>query len=227
MIKLDPRLQAAADFVLPGRAMADIGTDHAYLPIYLVSSGICPRAIAADKAAWPIQAAAPIIKAHACGDRISLRCGDGLSVLTAGEADTIVLCGMGGQLMMEILQEGQSILQETKRLVLQPQKHIDLLRYWLAEHDWRIVAESIVESKGFFYSIIAAEPGKMELSPNEAQFGPLLLKERSPEFLAWLRWQISEKEGIYQSLQKQSGSMILSRLSELEEELKNMRQLMG
>ena len=226
MIRLDPRLQAAAELVLPGRPLADIGTDHAYLPIYLVGSGRCPWAVAADKAASPIQSAAPVIGKYGLAERISLRCGDGLAVLQPGEVDTIVICGMGGQLMLDILDAGPDILAQTKRLVLQPQKHIELVRYWLAGHAWRIVDEAMVESKGFFYAVIAAEPGEMELNSREAEYGPVLLQQRGDAFKAWIRRQIAERETICRGLRDQDSFTTSERLAELQAEISILKQLL-
>lgn len=226
MIKLDPRLQSAAELVLPGLPLADIGTDHAYLPIYLVGSGICPSAVAADKASYPIQMAESVVRGYGLQEQISLRCGDGLAVLHPGEVASIVLCGMGGQLMLEILSARPEILAQTKRLVLQPQKNIELVRYWLAEQGWQIVAESMVESKGFYYAVIAAEPGSMCLTPEEAEFGPLLLKEKNPAFCAWLQRQIREREEICRTLSGQEGEAVAQRLRDLHEEIRRMQRLL-
>ncbi|MDO4733427.1 MAG: class I SAM-dependent methyltransferase, partial [Bacillota bacterium] len=168
-----------------------------------------------------------IAEVHHCGKKISLRCGDGLSVLSPGEVDTIAICGMGGQLMIEILQAGDDVLRKTKRLILQPQKHIHLLRLWLEENHWRIVAESLVESKGFFYAVLAAEPGEMRLRPLEAEFGPLLIRQRSAAFLAWLERERIEREELCLSLQKQETAAAVARCRELQEELCRLRSLIN
>ena len=227
MLKLDARLQAAADLVLPGLPLADIGTDHAYLPLYLVKAGICPRAVASDKAISSIRAAIDLISAQDVSGRISPRCGDGLSVLEPGEVATIVLCGMGGLLMSDILQKGMRVLQKTRRLVLQPQSHIEAVRWWLAAHGWRIIEEKIVENKGFFYVLLAAEPGKMVLTELEAEFGPYLLCKRDPVFRAWLERKIQEREAVCHMLEKQDGQRTVQRCSELRMEIQRIQELIG
>ena len=102
-IKLDARLLAAAALVLPGKAAADIGTDHNYLPVYLVKNGICPYVIASDKAPQPYENACQLVELLSLTRQISVRLGDGLQVLEPGEAATVVMTGMGGRLMMDIL----------------------------------------------------------------------------------------------------------------------------
>ena len=215
MIKLDPRLQAAADLVLPGLPVADIGTDHAYLPVYLVERSICPQAVATDKAAAPIRMATDLIAAHGVSGQISLRCGDGLSVLKPGEAESIVLCGMGGLLMVDILKNGRAILSQVRRLVLQPQSHIDTVRRWLEANTWRIVSEKIVE----------AEPGCMVLSELEAEFGPCLLRQRETVFLDWLKRQVQERETICCLLGTQEAERASRRYIVLKEEIQRIQEL--
>ena len=225
MIKLDPRLQAAADLVLPGLPVADIGTDHAYLPVYLVERSICPQAVATDKAAAPIRMATDLIAAHGVSGQISLRCGDGLSVLKPGEAESVVLCGMGGLLMVDILENGRAILSQVRRLVLQPQSHIDTVRRWLEANTWRIVSEKIVECNGFFYVVMAAEPGCMVLSELEAEFGPCLLRQRETVFLDWLKRQVQERETICCLLGTQEAERASRRYIVLKEEIQRIQEL--
>lgn len=104
MIVLSPRLKTAADMVRKGVVAADIGTDHAYLPSYLVLSGICPRALACDLRKGPLENAAETLEHWNIADKISLRLSDGLDELSAGEADDIIMAGMGGILIAKLLE---------------------------------------------------------------------------------------------------------------------------
>ncbi len=178
MIPLPPRLAAVARHVPPGRPFADIGTDHAYLPVHLVQSGRVPRAVAGDVRPGPLQAARATVAAAGLTDRIDVRLGSGLTVLAPGEAACVAICGMGGPLIARILAEGP--LTGVERLVLQPMGGEAQLRRWLAESGWRLVAEEIVADGGRLYPVLVAEPGQMSLSRLEEEVGPLLLRQGGP-----------------------------------------------
>lgn len=195
-MELDARLHAVAGLVLPGGLVADIGTDHAYLPAYLVTERICEGAIATDCAEGPCRSARRLIAQLGLADRIAVRLGNGLHALAPGEADTVVLAGMGGRLIVDILSASPAVTAAARRLVLQPQKNIDLLRRFLCRQGWRIVAERVAQEGGFYYPVIAAEQGRMQLSAREAQYGPCLLRERPPLFLAMLQRRLDEVNGL-------------------------------
>ncbi|HWI63012.1 MAG TPA: class I SAM-dependent methyltransferase, partial [Symbiobacteriaceae bacterium] len=178
MIILSPRLAAAAAYVVGGQPLADIGTDHAYLPAHLVEAGAVPRAIAADVLPGPLEAARTTVLEAGLSDRIELRLGNGLRVLKPGEVATATICGMGGPLIAEILAAGP--LEGLRRLVLQPMGGEESLRRWLMENGWFLVDETLVEDAGRIYVVMAAEPGAMDLTWADAFLGPYLLKKRGP-----------------------------------------------
>ncbi len=178
MIQLSPRLAAVARHVPAGRPFADIGTDHAYLPVHLVQSGRVPRAVAGDVLPGPLQAARATVAAAGLADRIDVRLGSGLTVLAPGEAACVAICGMGGPLIARILAEGP--LTGVERLVLQPMGGEAQLRRWLADNGWRLVAEEVVEDGGRLYPVLVAEPGRMGLTRMEEEVGPLLLRQGGP-----------------------------------------------
>lgn len=178
VITLMPRLAAVAEFVLPGLPMADIGTDHAYLPAHLVEAGKVPWAIAADVIRGPLEQARSTVEAAGVGDRVQLRMGNGLRVLEPGEVATATICGMGGLTINEILTAGP--LAGLRRLVLQPNLAEDEVRGWLAEHGWRLVDETLAAEGRHIYVVLVAEPGAMQLSPEERFISPLLRKRGGP-----------------------------------------------
>ena len=128
---LDKRLQAVASFVPQGAAFADIGTDHAYLPVWLLEKGIIASAIAGDIAAGPCQAARTTVAMHGAAAAISVRQGSGLAVLKPGEVDCIAICGMGGSTISSILAADMPIALSVRRLILQPMAGAAALRRWL------------------------------------------------------------------------------------------------
>lgn len=178
MITLTPRLAAVAGLVLPGLPAADIGTDHGYVPAYLVQQGHIPRAIASDLQPGPLEAARRTVAAEGLEDRIDLRLGPGLSVLRPGEVATVIISGMGERLVAAILDEGS--LEGVRRLVLQPMGTGEPVRAWLAENGWRLVAERLAVEGRHYYVVMAAEPGAMELSEGERLVGPCLRRQGDP-----------------------------------------------
>lgn len=176
--------------VPPGRVAADIGTDHALLPIHLVREGICPRAVAVEKAPGPLAAARQAVAASGLAERIAVRAGDGLAPLAPGEAEVLVLAGMGGQTMAGILAGRPEVTGAAERLILQPLDSPAAIRRWLADHGWIPVDEQLVADAGRVYQVFAAERGAARpLGPLELEVGPLLLERGHPllrEYLAGL-----------------------------------------
>jgi tRNA (adenine22-N1)-methyltransferase len=152
-----PRLRAVIEAVSqePCCVLADIGTDHAYLPIEAVRSGLCERAIACDIGAGPLEFARKNICAAGLETRIETRLGDGLAPLNAGEADCIVITGMGGKNIMDIL-SGAWEKAENARLVLSPQHDLEELRRFLHSNLYNIIEEKLVRERSRYYVIFVA-----------------------------------------------------------------------
>lgn len=226
-IKLDNRLQAAADLVLPGKPAADIGTDHNYLPVYLVINKICPSVIATEKARIPYKNALQLVDLLSLHKQISVRRGDGLTVLRPGEVASIVIAGMGGYLIADILEKAPQILAMTERLILQPQKNADVLRLWLADHGWTIVRESIALEHGFYYVVIAAEPGVMTLTSEQAVFGPCLLAEPHPLLREYLKLKLTDLLALLEQLELEPGDAVAVRRGQLREQMACIEQILS
>ncbi len=156
MPKLSPRLQAVAELVRNGAAVADIGTDHAYLPIWLVASGISTRAIACDLREGPLRRAAANVDACGLSQQIVLKQTDGLTGLNSFAPDDILICGMGGELIIRILEQSVWVCDSKIRLILQPMTAADRLRCWLCRSGFKIDAESMAQEDNRIYEIIAA-----------------------------------------------------------------------
>lgn len=182
-MKISKRLQCIAAFVPAGSRVADIGTDHALLPLYLVSRGTVPWAIAGELRKGPLMTARNHVERRGFQERIAVRQGNGLAVFAPGEVDVVILAGMGGQTICEILTAGKEKLPLLRRLILQPQGDIGLVRQWLVENGWKIQDEDLVLEDRQFYPIIVAEPGlNQPLTAVEREFGPVLLKKQLPFF---------------------------------------------
>ncbi len=153
------RLSAAADLVTPGNRLADVGTDHGYLPIYLCASGITPYAIAMDLRSGPLSRAEEHVREYNLNNHVELRLSDGLEQLSAGEADTLTVMGMGGMLISNILQKYPDVTRSMKELVLGPQSEFEILRRTLQKNlHFKIDRETMIEEENKFYPLIHAVP---------------------------------------------------------------------
>ncbi len=176
------RILALAEFIPEGSVAADIGTDHARLPAVLVQNGTCPRVIATDCRPGPLENARRNLSEKGLLGRVDLRLGDGLGVLKPGEASVLVLAGMGGGTIRRILASSPEVTASAQMLVLQPMGGAGELRAWLSKNGWRIKEEKLVEEGGRIYAIIAAVPGREELSdPLVLEFGPRLWERGKSE----------------------------------------------
>ncbi|MDS1029478.1 class I SAM-dependent methyltransferase [Bacillota bacterium LX-D] len=203
IIKLSPRLKAIADLIEPGRAVADIGTDHAYLPIYLVQQGIAPKAVAVDIHQGPFQSAADQVRQQKLTDLISVRLGNGLEPISVGEIEMAVLAGMGSATIEKILEAKPDLVTDLKQLVLQPMVGIANLRLWLSQNHWRIDKEVLVADENHIYVIISAKPGEDKLTDwLTLELGPVILREKPPLFVPYLEKLIADLTKVFISLEK-------------------------
>lgn len=204
---LSERLQLIAEEIPQVTTLADIGTDHAYMPCYACQQGLAKQAIAGDVADGPLTVAYEQIKAQQLQDVISVRKGDGLSVLTPHEADVIVIAGMGGSLIRDILQAGIDRLAGVQKLILQPNIGTVHVRSWLRTHGWRLHDEHIIYEDDHFYDILTAVPGDGEapyrgLTDFAMTAGPYLMQARSQIFCDhWYR-ELQKWQRIDQQLQQ-------------------------
>ena len=198
--RLSKRLSAVASYVQKGSRLADVGSDHAYLPLFLVENGTIDFAVAGEVVQGPYQSALKNVAQAGQLEQIQVRLANGLSAIeSSDQIDTITIAGMGGRLIADILEADLAKLAGVQRLILQPNNREDELRIWLQEQGFQIVAEEMVTENQKFYEILVVEPGTMELTPLEQRFGPFLLQEKSSVFLA--KWQ-SELEKLTRSLEK-------------------------
>lgn len=153
---LSPRLRMAADLIRPGAVVVDVGTDHAYLPVYLVENGFCPRVIAVDSKTGPLANARATVTARGLGQKIELRLSDGLDGVEPGDADDIVIAGLGGQMTVEILSRALWLKDGAKQVVLQPMTHAEDVRRFLCGNSFTILTETACFDEGRSYICICA-----------------------------------------------------------------------
>ena len=168
-LDLGPRLESAVPLVRQGDRVADIGTDHAYLPIYLVLSGISPEALATDIARGPVERALDHIRQAGLSDRIRVLCTPGLDGVGPFLPDTVLIFGMGGDLIARILDRADWLAGVRPRLVLQPMTHAEQVRIWLSGHGYGVFREILSEENGKFYVTMGADPGNTEGELSESR----------------------------------------------------------
>lgn len=172
---LTPRLQKLADWVEPGARVADIGTDHGYLPVWLLTAGRVTSAIGSDLRAGPLESARKTAIRYAVSEKISLRLGDGLNGILPSEVDTLVIAGMGGENIAAILSDAPWARQCT--LLLQPMSRSEALRNFLETDGYAIERETLVEDRGTLYPVMLVRKGKMRLTIAERYGGACLLHD--------------------------------------------------
>ncbi len=229
-MELSKRMQAVADFVTAGYITADIGTDHAYIPIYLIEHKISPKAFAMDINKGPLLRAKEHVAACGYEKEIDLRQSDGMKALKEGEAQTVVMAGMGGGLIMKILSDSWKVTCSLKECILQPQSEIAKVRTYLLEKGFLFLEESMVLEDGKFYPMMKVKPPSLSQpltkswTDTQIRYGKLLLEQKHPVLKLFLEKEIGVKEEIISKLQKQGGAHADQRMKELSTELKLARE---
>lgn len=195
-MELSKRLRAVAELVESGNTLADIGTDHAYIPIYLVGRGRISSAVAMDVNRGPLKRAEENIWESGYADKITVRLSDGFGALREGEAQSAVISGMGGSLMIRILRDGEQAVRSLKECILQPQSDIEKVRTFLTGEGFSFIQEDMVEEDGKYYPMMKVKPpsgtaGQDEgfaedWSVTELRYGRLLLRDRHPVLREYL-----------------------------------------
>lgn len=231
--RLSKRLSAVADFIPKGAKLADIGSDHAYLPCHVVKAGKVTYAIAGEVVEGPFQSAKKQVEMEGLSNQINVRKGNGLEVIDVGEVECITIAGMGGALIATILEEGKGKLDGVKRLVLQPNISAISIRLWLLENGWSLTDEAIIEEDGKIYEILVAEKGdpKSAYTENiecELLFGPFLSKQKNEAFLQKWTGERNNWERILNQLgQSKQTEEKLEKELELKKKISMTKEVLG
>lgn len=224
-MELSKRLQAVADLVTPGLKVADIGTDHGYIPIWLMEHKKASFAVAMDINKGPLEKARENIRLHGLTSYIETRLSDGMKNLKAGEAESVVIAGMGGGLVMKILEDVKGKSLGIREWILQPQSEIQKVRTYLRESGYCIVAEDMVLDEGKFYPMMKVIKGEPELySEAELCYGKILLKNRNKVLEEFLKKELDIKTEIRNRLQNSDGENISRRKAELTKEIEVIQE---
>ena len=225
---MDLRLQAVANFVPQNSFVADIGTDHGYLPIALIKSGKCSRAIAGDVHEGPFFAAKRSIRDAGLMHKIDLRLGSGLEILKLEDkVEIATFSGMGGNLIAQLLSDCPATVSSLKGLILQPQGGYSALRKYLYDINWHIKDEAIAKEYGRIYQIIYAVPGKMPMpSEIELEIGPVLASKRPPLFSEMVHEFIAKTKRSLKGMEKSEKAKQSTHYRELQNYLQRLEEFL-
>lgn len=226
MVAINNRLKLVASYV-NNRRLADIGSDHAYLPIYLAKNNKIDFAVAGEIVEGPHKVSIRNVKEENLVGVIDCRKAAGLDAIELEDnIEVITICGMGGKLIAEILEKGKDKLKNKPNLVLQPNVGENYVREKLENLGYEITAESIIEEDGHIYEVIVATAGEMKLSDDEKNFGKFLLKEKSPLFIKKQKEELQKLEYILSQLEKAS-EVQEEKVQEFKSKYKKIEQLIN
>ncbi|MGD9473706.1 MAG: tRNA (adenine(22)-N(1))-methyltransferase TrmK [Eubacteriaceae bacterium] len=180
-IKLPPRLKKISECAENFKCLADIGTDHGYIPVKMLQEGRVKQAIACDVNPMPLKKAQDLIEKNQLTNQIKTRLGSGLSVIAENEADLVIIAGMGGVLISEILSASEPVAKSVDTLILQPMNAQNFLRKYLEDHGYKIVDEALAKEGKRVYEILIVQVGQMAINnPLDYELGVAFEKRKDP-----------------------------------------------
>lgn len=222
-LELTPRLRTVASFVPDGARLADVGTDHAYLPAALVLSGKIPSAIAADIRQGPLNRAKATVAEYGLKGQITFRLCDGLCGIQSGEVDAVAIAGMGGETIASILEAAPWVRERGVELILQPMSSMSDLRLWLADHGYDIREEKLAREGDTIYTILRVTAGEMPaLNPAQLCAGR---NSSDPLRGEWLDQWIAKTERALGGLANSRQDNAAERMREMEQVLSGLKEM--
>ena len=218
-LPISDRLLACAGFIAKGDRVADIGCDHGYLAIHVLTEGIARSVIAADIGEGPLQSALHNAVKFGVRDKMEFYLSDGVRNIPR-DFDTMVCAGMGGDTMIHILESAPWLRREQYRLILQCQSKTPMLRQYLSEHGWRIHEETVLRDGRFLYTVmeVVYQPHHARLSPAECYFPPALLENPGKDLPAYYRWVVRGLEIATEYQDDREKKQVLEELRKLPEQ---------
>ncbi|MEG2353393.1 MAG: class I SAM-dependent methyltransferase [Clostridium sp.] len=227
-MELSLRLKKIADLVESCEGVMDVGTDHGYIPIYLIKNQVCNRAIASDINKGPIQRAKNNIRIKRLNNKIDCRLGGGLSTIKKGEVDVAIIAGMGGNLIRDILEADLDIFKSLDYVIVQPVQNAEVFREYVLSSGYDIIKEEMCIEEGKFYQILKIKYNKNKKISLENklfyEISETLVKERHPIAMEYARYLISKYERIYNSLNDDTENS-KSRKAELGEKIYSLKEV--
>ena len=222
---IDNRLLKVSEYI-NGDTLLDVGSDHAYLAIYAVQNDLVKNAICGEVVNGPYENSLKNVRLNMLDDKIDVRLGSGLLVLDNEKIDTITICGMGGPLIADIIEEGFVKLINKPRFILSANTFAEPIRRVLVNRDYHVVDETIVkdEKKELYYETIVMDYGKEEYSEEEFYFGPINLEKRSEMFLERLNGEAEHLNSVIETINNKSKNK--SGLDVLESRYKRIKAVL-
>ncbi len=229
-MELSKRLKKIAEHVDKCESIADIGTDHGYIPIYLVKEGICKKAIASDINKGPIEKAKVNVVFEGVSDKVKCLLGPGLNPLKVGEVDGVILAGMGGNLTRDILLNDMDKVKKYDFLILQPAQNPEVLREFLYKNNYEILDEDLIKDEGRFYELFKVkynEASEKLVFEDELDYevSPLLRKKNHPLLKEFLEEKIKMCEKISNFIKDDTESA-KKRKADLEEKVNKLKGML-
>ena len=233
-VNLSARMLALTKLLSPGYVTCDVGCDHGFVSIYLVQQGIAPFVYAMDVRSGPLSRAQEHIREAGLEAQIETRLSDGLQTLKPGDARAMICAGMGGKLMIKILQEGMDRVLEMRELILQPQSDLKFFRSYLREQELIIVQEDMIYEEGKFYPMMRVVPKRFYDGEEQTaasgeeqelwdEFGPMLLTGRHPVLLQYLDFLEDVQARLLEELKGHTSDSAVSRISEVQSSLQRVK----
>lgn len=229
-MEISNRLKCIASMVKECKSIADIGTDHGYLPIYLINNDICDRAIASDINLGPLNRAKDNVERHRLGNEIICRQGAGLNTIKKGEVDCAVIAGMGGNLIRDILEERMDVFTSLKYAILQPVQNPEVLRKYLYGNGFEIMDEEICFDENKYYEIIKVSCDKHKNYPlpkddNFYEIGEKLIEKKHSLLKEYITYKIAKNEKILYNI-ADKGYNAAIRKRELEAKISYLKEVL-
>lgn len=229
-MELSKRLKRIAEHVDKCESVADIGTDHGYIPIYLVKEGICKKAIASDINKGPIEKAKVNVAFEGVSNKVKCLLGPGLNLLKVGEVNGVILAGMGGNLTRDILLADMDKVIKYDFIILQPAQNPEVLREFLYKNDYEIIDEDLIKDEGRFYELFKVkynENSEKLVFEDELYYevSPLLREKNHPLFKEFIEEKINKCETIL-SFIKEDTEAAKKRKSDLEEKINKLKGML-
>lgn len=229
--QLSMRLTRVASHVPTGATVADIGSDHAYLPCYLVSQGLAERAVAGEVVKGPYESAKKQVKQEQLEDKIEVRLASGLEAIHPEDGITaITIAGMGGPLIVSILDLGLEKLAGVSRMILQPNVHAKAIREWAQTHQWAIVEEEIIKENNKIYEILVLERSSQPVAYTPAQLlmGPVLMNQQTEAFQEKWQRESAQWTNIIASIESTEQTLeIVDKKNELVQKIKLVEEVLN
>lgn len=223
-MKLSNRLIAIANFVPKNSIVADIGTDHGYIPVYLVENNIAKKVIGTDISKGSLDKIIDYIKTLNLEHIIDARLGDGLEVIKPYEVDTVIIAGMGGLLIRDILEKNKEVTDSIANFILQPMVAAKELRQYLVDNNFEIIEEELVKEDGKYYEIIFAKKGKSYIEKEiYYEISPLLIKKKHPLLREFIQFRFRELENIIEEIKDINTEKSKERYLEISAKIKDYK----